>query len=291
MKKIGITADCSSCLEYAPFEHNIKITRTSINFGDQVLVDGVDIKADEFYKKLENSDIVPSTSAPTPREIIRAVEACKKEGCEIVIHFPISFGLSAYGENLQAVGDDYVDDVELKVYNPHTACLNQGYLAHYAEILANKGYSYDEIISECDKLANQQVSYFVVDDLKYLVKNGRLNVISGFVGSLIKIKPILRLGQSGTIDIHEKIRTHAKAIDRMFSIVEEETKNAKEVIYIVQHSNRHELAEKMAERVKNRFSNAKRVEISVVTPTVGAHIGSGLVSICYIICDGLKEDI
>ena len=291
MKKIGITADCSSCLEYAPFEHNIKITRTSINFGDQVLVDGVDIKADEFYKKLENSDIVPSTSAPTPREIIRAVEACKKEGCEIVIHFPISFGLSAYGENLQAVGDDYVDDVELKVYNPHTACLNQGYLAHYAEILANKGYSYDEIISECDKLANQQVSYFVVDDLKYLVKNGRLNVISGFVGSLIKIKPILRLGQSGTIDIHEKIRTHAKAIDRMFSIVEEETKNAKEVIYIVQHSNRHELAEKMAERVKNTFSNAKRVEISVVTPTVGAHIGSGLVSICYIICDGLKEDI
>lgn len=291
MKKIGITADCSSCLEYAPFEHNIKITRTSINFGDQVLVDGVDIKADEFYKKLENSDIVPSTSAPTPREIIRAVEACKKEGCEIVIHFPISFGLSAYGENLQAVGDDYVDDVDLKVYNPHTACLNQGYLAHYAEILANKGYSYDEIISECDKLVNQQVSYFVVDDLKYLVKNGRLNVISGFVGSLIKIKPILRLGQSGTIDIHEKIRTHAKAIDRMFSIVEEETKNAKEVIYIVQHSNRHELAEKMAERVKNTFSNAKRVEISVVTPTVGAHIGSGLVSICYIICDGLKEDI
>lgn len=291
MKKIGITADCSSCLEYAPFEHNIKITRTSINFGDQVLADGVDIKADEFYKKLENSDIVPSTSAPTPREIIRAVEACKKEGCEIVIHFPISFGLSAYGENLQAVGDDYVDDVELKVYNPHTACLNQGYIAHYAEILANKGYSYDEIISECDKLANQQVSYFVVDDLKYLVKNGRLNVISGFVGSLIKIKPILRLGQSGTIDIHEKIRTHAKAIDRMFSIVEEETKNAKEVIYIVQHSNRHELAEKMAERVKNTFSNIKRVEISVVTPTVGAHIGSGLVSICYIICDGLKEDI
>ena len=152
MKKIGITADCSSCLEYAPFEHNIKITRTSINFGDQVLVDGVDIKADEFYKKLENSDIVPSTSAPTPREIIRAVEACKKEGCEIVIHFPISFGLSAYGENLQAVGDDYVDDVDLKVYNPHTACLNQGYLAHYAEILANKGYSYDEIISDKEDL-------------------------------------------------------------------------------------------------------------------------------------------
>lgn len=50
--KIGITSDCSSGLEYAPFKHNIKITRTTIHFGETELVDGIDIKADEFYKKI-----------------------------------------------------------------------------------------------------------------------------------------------------------------------------------------------------------------------------------------------
>ena len=113
--KIGITADCSSGLEYAPFKHNIKITRTTIHFGEKELVDGIDITADEFYKELEASDIVPSTSAPTPKEIIRCVEEYRKEGYTTVIHFPISFGLSAYGENLQAFSDDYVEGINLKL--------------------------------------------------------------------------------------------------------------------------------------------------------------------------------
>ena len=56
--KIGITADCSSGLEYAPFEHNVKITRTTINFDGNILVDGVDVTADQFYEMLETSDIV-----------------------------------------------------------------------------------------------------------------------------------------------------------------------------------------------------------------------------------------
>ena len=54
MRKIGITADCSSGLEYAPFEHNIRITRTTIHFGDETLVDGIDITAEGFYEKLKN---------------------------------------------------------------------------------------------------------------------------------------------------------------------------------------------------------------------------------------------
>lgn len=291
--KIGITADCSSGLEYAPFKHNIKITRTTIHFGETELIDGVDITADEFYKKLEAIDVVPSTSAPTPKEIIRCVEEYKNEGCTTVIHFPISFGLSAYGENLQMVGGDYVEGVDLKVYNCNTACVMEGYSAHYAEILANKGYNVDEIFSECDKMAENSKTYFVVDDLKYLVKNGRLNMVSGFIGGLMKIKPILQLGKNvdGKIEIFEKVRTHNKALDRMFEVVKEETKNAKNVIYIIQHSNRLDDAKKLVERVNETFNNVLRVEIATVTPTVGAHIGSGVLSLGYIITDSFKEKI
>lgn len=291
--KIGITADCSSGLEYAPFEHKIKITRTTIHFGETELIDGVDITADDFYKKLEATDIVPSTSAPTPKEIIRCVEEYKEEGCTTVIHFPISFGLSAYGENLQTVGSDYVEGVDLKVYNCNTACIMEGYTAHYAEILANKGYDVNEIFSECDKMADNSKTYFLVDDLKYLVKNGRLNMVSGFIGGLMKIKPLLQLGKNvdGKIEIFEKVRTHNKALDRMFEVVKEETKNAKKVIYIIQHSNRLEDAEKLVDRVNNTFNNVLRVEVATVTPTVGAHIGSGVLSLGYIITDEFKEEI
>lgn len=289
--KIGITSDCSSGLEYAPFEHNIKITRTTIHFGDEELIDGIDITADEFYNKLESSTIIPSTSAPSPKEIMRCCEEYRREGYTDVIHFPISFGLSAYGENLLAVADDYVDGINLHVFDCHSACIMEGYTAKYAEILANKGYSLEEIFAQCQEQTDNTKAYFVVDDLKYLVKNGRLGAVSGFIGGLVKIKPILQLGLNGKIEIFERVRTHQKAVERMVSVVEEDTKDCKSVIYIVQHSNRLEDAKALAEHIKGLYKNIKRVEIATVTPTVGAHIGSGIISLAYIKTDNLKEDL
>lgn len=290
--KIGITSDCSSALEYAPFEHKVKITRTTIHFGEENLVDGVDITADEFYKRLVNTSDVPSTSAPTPEELIKRADEWKKEGCTDVIHFPISFGLSKYGENLLAVADDYIEGVNYHVFNCHTACIAEGYCAHYAEILANKGYNVDETFSECQKMTDQTAEYFIVNDLKYLVKNGRLNAASGFIGSLMKIKPILKLGMTGTIDVYQKVRTHNRAIEELIEIVKNDTKDAKEVIYLVQHSNCLSDAEALLERIKPIYAhNAKKFTLSVVPPTIGCHVGSGILSIGYIILDGLKEKL
>ncbi len=287
--KIGITSDCSSGLEYAPFEHKIKITRTTIHFKDEELIDGIDIKADEFYKRLRETDIVPTTSAPSLGEIAKKVEQWKKEGCTDVIHFPISFKLSAYGENLVNAFDDMVEGVNLHVFNCHSACLMEGYCAHYAEILADRGYTVEEIMSECQKFADQTLTYFVVDDLKYLVKNGRLNAIAGFIGSLAKIKPILKLGQEGTIDVFEKVRTRTRALERIKDLVVEGAKNAKEVIYIVLHADCEDDAKVVLEDLKTRCQNGVRFDFTTVTPTVGAHIGCGVIGISYIILDGLKE--
>lgn len=289
--KIGITSDCSSGLEYAPFEHKVKITRTTIHFGEIELVDGIDIKADEFYKKLRNSDVVPSTSAPSLGEIANKVEEWKTEGCTDVIHFPISFGLSAYGENLSNAFDDMVEDVNLHVFNCHSACIMEGYCAYYAQILAEKGYSVDEIFEECQKLADQTVAYFIVDDLKYLVKNGRLNAVSGAIGSLLKIKPILKLGKTGTIDVHEKVRTRTRAIERIKELINEETKEAKEVIYVVLHSDCEDAGKELLEQIKTTYTNGIRYELTTVTPTVGAHIGAGVVAIACFVLDGLKEKL
>ena len=126
---------------------------------------GIDVKADEFYRRLRQTDIVPSTSAPSLGEISKRVEEWKAEGCTDVIHFPISFGLSAYGENLLNAFDNMVEGINLHVFNCHSACLMEGYCAHYAEILAERGYTVDEIMDECQKFADQTVAYFVVDDL------------------------------------------------------------------------------------------------------------------------------
>ena len=291
MNKIGITADCSSGLEYAPFEHNIKITRTSIHFGDETLIDGVDITAEEFYERLKSSDTIPSTSAPTPKAVLDAINELKKEGCKQIIHFPISFSLSDYGKNLENSLSDFTEDIEFKVINSNTACLMEGYVAKYAEVLANKGYSIEEIINEIPNFRDRINAFFVVDDLKYLVKNGRLNLASGMVGSLMKIKPILNLGKNGKIETFEKVRTHSSAIKRMYDLISDYGKEYKECIYIVLHTARLDDANTMKENLKSYVNNAKKIEVTTITPTVGAHIGCGILGVACLPLDGLKENI
>lgn len=292
MKKIGIIADCSSGVEYAPFKNNVKIARTMIRFGDKELVDGIDCTADEFYELVKKSDVVPSTSAPTYGEIGNRLDELKKEGCEEAIMFTISSGLSTYSENLKEVKDEIFEDkIKLHVFDSQTACLMEGYNAHYAEILADKGYSIDEIFEECDKFRKNTNAYFVVDDLKYLVKNGRLSSAAGFIGSLVSIKPVLNLGNTNKIITFEKVRTKVAAVNRIINLVIDEVKDYKSVIYVVLHTGLPEEAAKLAKDLEGKLPNAKRIEVTTITPTVGAHIGNGIIGFARIICDNLKEEI
>ncbi len=289
--KIGITADCSSGLEYAPFEHKVKITRTTIHFDKEELVDGIDITADEFYEKLKHTDIVPSTSAPTIGEITSRVEEWKNEGCTDVIHFAISYGLSTYGENLEVTGDELVEGVKLHVFNSNTACLMEGYNAYYAQKLAEKGYTVEQIFAECDKVRKGTTAFFVVDDLKYLVKNGRLSKASGLIGRAANIKPILNLNDEGKIVPYKKVRAHAKAVDKCLELIKETSINAKKVLYIVLHTGRLDDAKELAKKLEASVTNAKHIDVVTVTPTVGAHIGCGIIGIGRIILDDLKEEL
>ncbi len=286
--KIGITADCSSGVEYAPFEHNIKITRTTINFKDKVLIDGIDIKANEFYQLLENTDEVPSTSAPTIGEIKKRVDEWKNENCTDVIHFPISNGLSPYGMNMSQLSEELFDNIKVHFFPSKQACIMQGYIAHYGDKLAENGKSVEEIFKHCQELQVRIHTHFIVDNLKYLVKNGRLTSVKGFIGTLANIKPILEVNGEGKIVPFEKVRTKGKAIDRMKQLIIGYANDYKDVIYVVLHSNRLDEANKIADELSKVVTNARRIEVTTVTSTVGAHIGSGVIGITCIPVDELE---
>ncbi|MFA6661891.1 MAG: DegV family protein [Bacilli bacterium] len=290
--KIGITADSSSGVEYAPFKNNVKITRTYINFPDKKLLDGVDIKAQEFYEILETTDVIPSTSAPTAGEILKKLEEWNKEGATDVIHFAISSGLSTYGLNIEnIINETKTVDTAFHAFDSGTSCIAQGYNAKYAEMLAEKGYSVEEILDECTKFRDNSVIYFMVGNLKYLVKNGRLSAASGAIGSLMQIKPILRLGPpDGLIVPFKKIRTNKKAIEKMFELAHTDGRGHKKVLYAVIHSDRLEEAKTLQKRIQDNIHNAVRVDVSDITPTIGAHIGPHLLGVVVVNLDVLKED-
>lgn len=282
MKKIAITSDVNAGLDYIGYDSKIPVLRSMINFKDEHYIDGIDIMADEFYEKLSKTDFIPSTSAPTLGEAIDMVEKLISEGYTDLIHFPISFELSGTGKTVLNLKEEYKDRINIEVFDTKTACHMQAYLALEAKRMVEEGYSVEEILKHVEKLRKNSNAYFLVDDLKYLIKNGRLSAAKGTLAILLKIKPILILNQEGKIVPFKKGRTHKQALKDTISLLYDDLKGVKNVKIFIYHTLREEDAIKIKNDLLKDFND---VSVHVVTPAVGAHIGCGILGFGYYILD------
>ncbi len=281
MEKIAIISDVNAGLDYLPVDPQIPVLRSIINFENEHLIDGIDIRADEFYRRLQQDSFIPSTSAPTVGEAMELLERLVSEGYTDVIMYSISYQLSSIGQMVETLREDFNNKLKIHVINTKKAAYMQGYLAVNAKDMVKKGKSVKEIIERSNELIENSHAYFVVDDLSYLVKNGRISGVAGFLGGLMRIKPVLELNKEGKIISFEKIRTHAAAVERIKELIYQEVADAKKLLIFVFHTVREEDAKKIAKELKEKISIPKTIEVHVVTPAVGAHIGCGVLGIGY----------
>lgn len=280
--KIGISTDVNAGLDYVSNPYDIKILRSSVNMEGQVYIDGIDIRADEFYEKLskvEKKEDIPSTSAPALGDIYDLFDYYVENGYTHIIHFPISFALSATGSTVKQVSEEYKDKLNVTVIDTKAACFIQGYLAMNAAKMVSEGATPEEIVARSNYLIEHRSIFFVVDSLDYLVKNGRLSGATGLIGNLLKIKPILELNNEGKIVQFEKIKTTKKARQRVVELVLDYIKEEENVKVMLFHTLALEAAEELKQLVHEARPDIKDIEIHYVTPAVGAHIGCGVAGI------------
>ncbi len=286
MSKIAIISDVNAGLDYINFDPDIPVLRSIINFGEEHYIDGVEIKAKEFYELVQEKlkeGIIPSTSAPTVGEAMELIDRLVEEGYTDVIMYSISFKLSSIGSMVLNLKQEYENKINIHVVDTKTATYMQGYLAIVAKKMANEGKSVQEIINRSNELIKNSHAYFIVDDLRFLIKNGRLSNTKGFLAGLLRIKPVLELTKEGKIDTFEKIKTLHKAIERIKQLFMEETKDASELQIMIFHTCREEDAKQLKETFEKIVSCPATIEIYMVTPAVGAHIGCGVLGFGYYI--------
>ena len=284
--KIAIMTDVNAGLDYIGYDSGITCLRSSVNFPNEVLVDGIDIKADEFYERIKNitdPKEIPSTSAPAIGDIMEAIEKFIEEGYTDVIHFPISFKLSSTGSMVEQVAKEYEDKIRVHVVDTKVACYLQGYLALNAKKMVEDGASVQEVVDRSNYLIKNAKAYFVVEDLNYLVKNGRLSGMSGFMGNLLKIKPVLELNEEGYIVTKEKVRTYSKAVETITGLILEHIKDHDKVFVFGLHSLKEETIKEVINNIKASRPDIENIEIHYITPAVGAHIGAGVIGVAAFI--------
>lgn len=279
-EKIGLVVCGNSGVDYMSLNYPVKMIRSTLNLDGKEYEDYVDIQAKEFYKIIEeNPDIDVSTSQTSTGKIASVYEELKEEGYTDVIVVVISSKLSGTFQGA-ILAKELIRDLNIYVLDSRTVSYGEAYLIIEAIRLIREGKKTIEIIDYLERIRDHIYIYVLVDTLKFLVKNGRLSATSGFLGTLLKIKPLLYIQKDGSLVPYEKIRTTNKAQKRLIEIVEGKIRE-KNVIIFIAYTNNKEKAQELKDILLEKRKDIS-IELVPLTPVVGAHAGPGTLGVGYI---------
>ena len=280
MNKVLITTDSTADLSPEILEtRNIKMVPLYVRFNDESYKDSIDITTLELYKKVEDYGFLPKTQAASPGDFEIFFKKYLDEGYKIV-HISIGSKISAtYKSALLAI-----DLLETKdVYVIDSANLSSGIalLVLKASDLKDQGLSAEEINEEILKLVPKVSSQFAIKTLDYLHKGGRASGLSAFVGSVLRIKPIIQVND-GKLDVYKKsVGKMSKALDVMIDDLVNLNGEIDDNYVFITHS----LAPDSFEYIKNRLE--KEVKVKHILEghagcVISSHCGEGTIGILYI---------
>ena len=290
MKKTAVIAVSTGCLDYLDIDSkNLFMIRCKIIIGDNTYDDYVDINASTFYETIKNdTSIVPTSSMPAIGEIIETLETVEKEGYENVLIISISSQLSGTYQTCKMAANNFEGNLNIKVLDTKNAAISEGFISLEALRLIDEGTSVDDIYTYLEKLSLSRQQYFMVDNLRLLVKNGRLSGAKGMMGRLLKMKPILQVNEEGKIVPFEKVRTQRKALEKMVDHVIEELKGRNNVVITYDTSDNEEGFDYVKSRIEQYYPDFKSYA-APITPVIGAHTGVGTVGVAFFDLDEARK--
>jgi DegV family protein with EDD domain len=233
---------------------------------------------DAFYDEIRSSDRLPTTSQPSVGDFVATYEPLLAEGRDVVsIH--LSAGLSGTCDSARQAADTLAREgrggERVRVLDSASACGGFGMMVLAAARCANSGADVDAVAAHARRAREEIKMWFAIDTLEYLKRGGRIGGVSAWVGSTLKIKPILTV--ESEITPVERVRTSARAFERLVDYARQRHASQADG-WVVQHAQSAEQAELLVERGCEIFGR-EPLFVSEVGPVIGAHTGPGLLGI------------
>jgi len=276
-EKIAVVTDSTSDLTKEDLEkYGIKSIPLKVIYSDGQYHDRVDITPAEVYESFERE--IPTTSMPSPQEIMDVYNELKDEGYTHIISIHISSGLSATYSNCMMVADQ-IEGIEVEVVDSKMLSKGLGRLVMYTNSLVEKGeLSFAEIIKKTEAKKDKIEVFFVVETLKYLKKGGRIGKVSGTIAEFLNIKPIIAIDEEGEYFTFDKVRGRSRSLKKMYSIIKDKIEEGKEYVVDVMNA----AAEEEAKGLLDKFKDLKQVKetyFSEISPVMVVHTGPGLIGV------------
>ena len=281
MSKIGLLVCGNSGIDYIEHNYDIPVIRSILFVGDKEYVDYIDINADDFYSQLlENPALTPSTAQAATGVILEQYKEMFEKGYDELIVVVVSQKLSGTYEGC-VMAANMLDDKEITVFDSKSVSYPEARMILDAAKMIEDGKQTPEIVEHLKDLRDNSTILFSVETLRYLVKNGRLSGASGFIGSMLKIKPMLEVTHEGKVEAIEKIRTLPKATNRLIEKFLEVLGDKDYEVFMIE-ANAPERVSFIRQKIQEARPDIKEIKSYPLTPVVGAHAGPGCVGVGYI---------
>ncbi|VDG19460.1 DegV family protein [Lactiplantibacillus mudanjiangensis] len=280
--KIAVVTDSTSYLTPQEVADNdIHVVPIPVIIDGKVYQEGVDITTKDFYANMKSFKSFPSTSQPPVGEMIEFYNRLGDQGYDAVISIHLASTISGFYNSLENMRDA-VDKIKLYPYDSQITVRLMGYLAIEAARMAKAGATVEAILARLDDLRASMGEYFIVDDLQNLVRGGRLSNASAFIGSVLRIKPILTFDEKHEIVAFEKVRSTKKALARVEHLFAEAQANLDYPLRaIIVQGNNLEAAEAWKQKLQQDYPDMP-IDITYFGPVIGAHLGDKSLALAWL---------
>lgn len=235
-----------------------------------------------FYDRMRAGS-VPTTSAINEQNYIDYFEPVLKEGKDIY-YITFSHKLSATFESMDRaiakLKEGYPDRV-IRTFDTKAISLGSGFQVRYAAEKYRAGATMDELEAYLTELRDHTIVYFVVDDLVYLKRGGRISALTATLGSLLGIKPMISILEDGSLQSVGKIKGAKRVFAEFIRIMHEHNCNVEDYRIEVLQADCPQIGDAFVEALKNEFGQDITVDYQIVGPVIASHCGPGTLGLIF----------
>jgi DegV family protein with EDD domain len=277
-QKIVVVTDSAAYIPAAALgELNIPVIPLWIIWGDERFRDGVDMDPPAFYRRLEESEVFPTTSQPSAGEFEDFFREVATEADVIVGVFLTSKLSGTVASALLA--KEQLPELDIRIVDSLSVSMGLGYAVLAAARAAAAGEPPDTVVAAAERVRDRAHLLFTVGTLEYLHRGGRIGGAKWLLGTALNIKPLLHF-IDGTIEPVAQVRTKRKVIARMLDEVEARLEGKRMAEASIVHANSPDEGDALAEEVKRRFG-LSTVHRTTLSPAIGVHGGPGTIGVAF----------
>jgi DegV family protein with EDD domain len=262
-------------------EWGITVVPLTVLFGHEAYLDRVTITTDEFYRRLINGAVWPTTTQPTPKAFADVYDKLAAETDEILV-ITVSSKLSGTFQSATGGKALMSKQCRVEVVDSQNVAMALGLVVLAAAKKARDGAKLKELTDFVHQALSRSHLIIYFDTLKYLAKGGRIGKASGLLGSLLSVKPIATI-KDGEVTPITRVRSFAAGVDHVYSTVAAFSSIDS---LAVEHTTNPAEADKVVERLTALVPKV-RIYRSTVSPVIGVYAGPGALAVT--ILEGLKK--